>query len=411
MGHDNQSYLEEIKKLAELKEVGAITEEEFHSEKAKLLKENTSEEETTNKQTQTPKQKKSFKFPAILLWILSLFGIMISLGAFLTYFWSGVLVLLSALIILPPIRKLYLKKISIRLRYVLIISFILFLTGVLISPAQGYTSSGTKILETQRIVPKELEYISDNPQLRIAYNCVNVTSIKINNRELTQEGIEKICTQAFVIKLKDGENKFLINIVSSKGEIAEIVKVYFDEKKYQQELAAKVEAEAQAKAEADAKAAAEDEAKTKAQAEAQAKALTEWKAKYLDIKKNTIEVSFAKSTEMNEVLSNGTDAYTSRNNAIQYKNYFLQTCNKNLEEALSPIPQILKGDVEKVNDFYYDFCMYNEFVARNVVNYLEETSVSKQYDYLDRITYNMQLVADSKFSMQVHMIVIEETIK
>lgn len=411
MAKDNQSYLEEIKKLAELKEVGAITEKEFQSEKAKLLNVNTSEEKTTNKQAQTPKEKKKFNFPAILLWILSFLGIMISLGAFLTYFWSGVLVLLSALIILPPIRKLYLKKIPIKLRYVLIISFILFLTGVLISPPQGYTTSGTKILETQRIFPKELEYISENPQLRIAYNCVNVTSIKINNKELSQEEIEKICTQAYVIKLKDGENNLLINIVSSKGEIVETVKVSFDEKKYQQELVAKEEAEAQAKAEADAKAAAEAEAKTKAQAEAQAKALTEWKAKYLDIKKNTIQVSFAKSTEMNEVLSNGTDAYTSRNNAIKYKDYFLKTCNKNLEEALSPIPQTLKGDVEKVNDFYYDFCMYNEFVARNVVSYFEETSLSKRYDYLDQITYNMQLVADSKFSMQVHMTAIEEIIK
>lgn len=411
MAKDSQSYFEEIKKLAELKEAGALTDEEFQSEKTKLLEGKSTRKEKENRLTREPKEKKDFKFLAIILWILSFFGFIFSLGAFMMYFGSGVLVLFSTLIIFPPTRNLYTKKVPIRLRYAIIISFFLFILGVLISPPQGYTTLGTNSLETQRILPKDLEYISDSPTLRISYDCVDVRAIKINNIELTQEEIEKICTQTYVVNLKDGENEFSIEIITKGEEIKQILKVSFDEEKYIQELATKAEADAKAKAEIDTKAKAEAEAKVKAEIEAEAKALSEWKAKYLDVKKNTIQVSFAKSTEMNEVLANGTDAYTSRNNAIKYKSYFLNTCNKNLEEALSPIPKTLKNNVEKLNDFYYDFCMYNEFVARNVVSYFETSSLSKQYDYLDQITYNMQLVADSKFSMQVHMTSIEAAIK
>lgn len=355
---------------------------------------------TDKKEDSLKKTKKKLHITDIILWVLSIIGMFLSIGAFTSGFLPGFFVLLSALIILPPFYKLYSKKIKIRLRYVLIIWLILLFIAGYISPPSGYTTEGSDITETKRVFPEELEVSSDMPELQISYNCLNVNGIKINNVELSEEKLEEVCSKKYSVVLKDGENIYVVEIKSPIKTISETIKVTFDKEKYETDLVAKKEAEAKL----------EEERRVAAEAE-NAKALSQWKVKYEVVKRDIIEVSFTKSAEMNDVLSSGRDAYTTRNNAKAYNNYFLSSCNKNLEEQLSPVPESLKIDVEKLNGFYRDFCMYNEFVARNVVDYLQTSSVSKQYSYLDQISYNMKVVTDNKFSMQVHMLAIEDIIK
>lgn len=76
---------------------------------------------------------KEKKFSIIYLWIISIIGLLLGFIWMINDFVSGVIIILSALIIFPPLRKKYVKKFPIRLRYALICSFILFCIGVNIS--------------------------------------------------------------------------------------------------------------------------------------------------------------------------------------------------------------------------------------------------------------------------------------
>ncbi|MGI6484322.1 MAG: SHOCT domain-containing protein [Candidatus Dojkabacteria bacterium] len=132
-------YNEETKKLKELMSEGIITKEEFLQEKKKLEKDRErkqrdlilkpQEEETTYK-TQS-------LAITILFWILCIIGFLFSsiiiLGGLMTnikIFFSGIILLLSALVTFPPFRSWYTKKLKVRLRYALIVSIILHIIGV-----------------------------------------------------------------------------------------------------------------------------------------------------------------------------------------------------------------------------------------------------------------------------------------
>ncbi len=67
---------------------------------------------------------------SILFWSLSIIGIFIAQPLMILNFLGGILVILSALIIMPPVHRAYTKKFPIRLRYALIASFVIFLTGI-----------------------------------------------------------------------------------------------------------------------------------------------------------------------------------------------------------------------------------------------------------------------------------------
>ncbi|HRI05722.1 MAG TPA: thermonuclease family protein [Candidatus Dojkabacteria bacterium] len=64
------------------------------------------------------------------LWVLSLLGILFSFVVLATSLFGGFLVLLSAILIMPPIRNLYSQRLKVRYLHALIISFIFFIVGL-----------------------------------------------------------------------------------------------------------------------------------------------------------------------------------------------------------------------------------------------------------------------------------------
>lgn len=64
-----------------------------------------------------------------ILWIISIFGILISLMLMIAYFAFGLFSLVIFIVILPPVLKVILKKIHIRIKYLLLILFIFLGVG------------------------------------------------------------------------------------------------------------------------------------------------------------------------------------------------------------------------------------------------------------------------------------------
>lgn len=281
MDNKDDGFIEELKKLNELNKSGAITDEEFRLEKSKLLEQKEVGVHKGKNNVRKPNSNIISLVTKFSLWVISLFILIFSLSGFTFNILAGLLMLISALIISPPIRKLYLRKFNIRLRYVLIISTILFFSGIIAIPSQGYTTPGSELTDTKRVIPEISELISENPEFLISYDCVNVQSITIENT-LSQEDIEKICNNGYELSLKNGQNEFTVKIVSVKGEIIETIKVSFDEAEYNKVLEERALEEENkklvAKAAAEEKAAAEARAQEEARVAEEAKAAEEARA-------------------------------------------------------------------------------------------------------------------------------------
>ena len=115
---------------------------------------------------------------------------------------------------------------------------------------------------------------------------------------------------------------------------------------------------------------------------------------------------------MIDTFSNGTSLYETRNLANKYKDYFLFTCNKNLEEELSSPPSFVDTeDIKNLNSYYSDFCMNNEFLARQVVEYTEAETTTKQYEALDMITYYRNLVDAARIGIEANLAILDEAVK
>src|SRR5690606_18922143 len=111
----------------------------------------------------------------------------------------------------------------------------------------------------------------------------------------------------------------------------------------------------------------------------------DWKTKYSQYKNDKINPNISTSDQMINVLSSGVDSYQSRNQALNYKQYFLQQCKATAEKDLSPLPSTIEQDVKNLNTAYSDFCLNNYSLASKVVDYFEASSTKDQYNALDMI--------------------------
>lgn len=162
--------------------------------------------------------------------------------------------LLASLIILPPLKNRYSEKIPIRLRYILLISitvyWVSFFSFVGTLPGNDSSANSNTTYnttgETERVLPKKTDFASSSPTQKILYRCVKVETIQINGIQLSDEDMQKICQGNYIFTLKDGENDFTIEVISSKGNFTENLKITFDEEAYKAQEQARRLAGAQA---------------------------------------------------------------------------------------------------------------------------------------------------------------------
>jgi len=114
----------------------------------------------------------------------------------------------------------------------------------------------------------------------IKFECTNVGTIKLNDKELNDDQKHALCYEkGYKVKLLDGENVFEFVAENTRGKKSKLeIKISFDEKAYNEKKAQEEkqrqqeEAERKQKEEAEAKAKAEAEAKAQAEAAKQQEA-------------------------------------------------------------------------------------------------------------------------------------------
>jgi hypothetical protein len=272
------------------------------------------------------------------------------------------------------------------------------------------------ILVLGYFLPPTIELVSDDngktilePSYKIIADCIGITQLKLNEKELSTEELDAICSETgYTVELTNGDNNFNLEGSGSRDKKVNLIfTVKFDEAKYIAKLTQE-DKDKLAKEEED-KEKQEQEASQKAQQEA--KALSEWKNRYYQYKSSNIDVNFTKSSEMIQVLSNGTDPYESRNQANNYKEYFVSRCKATLENDLETIPSTVSQEIKDLNTYYSDFCLHNYSLASRIVSYFESSSIEDQYDDLDMITYYMGEVNNAKLDMESEMSKIDAKLK
>lgn len=261
--------------------------------------------------------------------------------------------------------------------------------------------------EMKLIFPDGNNLVSSEPSQVVKLNCINLSTISIDDKELTKEEQNELCGEdGYKIDLSDGPNTFLFKATSSKGkELTLELNISFDLNAYNQRIAEEEAEKAQQEAEAKEKAEEEEKAK----AEADAKALSEWKTTYQKVKDETINEVISNSDLMIQVYSNGTDLYNTRSQAQQAKEYF--SAYVDLNKKLEPVPQTLTQDVQELSSSFNEYLINNELLAEKIIKYTEADTTSEQYNILDDVKYYSQQVAEGKFNIQLKMLSIEEKIK
>lgn len=258
---------------------------------------------------------------------------------------------------------------------------------------------------------------AENPTETLKFSCNYVTTIFINGKEIsTYDEVQDVCNKGYTVQLNDGDNRVEIvakNYSGSRQQQLDL-NIKFDQKAYQDRLAKEeqlkkeqAEKERQEKLSAEEKQKQEQAEKERQDQAASAKAISDWKPKFQQLKKDKVNPAYAKSTEMMNVLSSGTDPYQTRNQAQAYKTWFSKQCGTSFADNTKPVPDKFNEDVKNLDQFYRDFCDYNQYLAQRTIDYLQADSTQKQYEHLDMITYYQQQIADAKFSMEVYIKNIE----
>lgn len=170
---------------------------------------------------------------------------------------------------------------------------------------------------------------AENPTETLKFSCNYVSSIFINGKELSTYSEEQdVCNKGYTVALNDGDN--LLEIVaknySGNSQQKLDLNIKFDQKAYEERLAKEkqlkkeqAEKEKQEQLLAEEKKKQEQSEKDKQEQAANANAISDWKPKFQQLKKDKVNPAYAKSTEMMNVLSSGTDPYQTRNQAQNFK--------------------------------------------------------------------------------------------
>ncbi|MDD3475053.1 MAG: hypothetical protein PHP08_04130 [Candidatus Dojkabacteria bacterium] len=198
-----------------------------------------------------------------ILWVVSLIGIFSALIWLIVDVPSGLIFLLTFLIILPPVKKLYNKKLSLRLRYIFIIfiglwitAFITFIVNMIKQTDFQELAKETLSEQEYRIKPENTDFESSIPTQGLSYNCNLISEISINGEPLSTAEFKQVCEKQYYLDLEDGDNEFIIELKTSLGTLKETLNITFDKDTYDKTIAQE-EAEREAEAEAIAEAKAE----------------------------------------------------------------------------------------------------------------------------------------------------------
>lgn len=190
---------------------------------------------TTSKKSKHVVEDKQFDYKTLLSWIFSIIAIIFSLLTLLINIFGGLIVLASALLIMPPIHKLYKKKFPLRLRFAFIISTILFFFGFIYGVINIEYDLETHVKRTS---PNTTASTSEEPKITLKYNCYSlVTEIQINEKKSTQEELQQICGDGLEYNLSDGENNLKIVLYdTTQKSISDEFNIVFDKTKYEENL-------------------------------------------------------------------------------------------------------------------------------------------------------------------------------
>jgi flagellar basal body-associated protein FliL len=299
------------------------------------------------------------------------------------------------------------KKNKSLLVVVIILGSLILLCGMcsIIILIIGYFSPPELMLES----PETNKWDATEPTQEINLYCSGLKELKLNDEVFSAEEMNKICStsEEYELRLKDGENNFTFKGTGLRDQkVSLTITIDFDKSAYDSQVAE----EEKEREEEEAKEAQKREAEENARREDEEEAIKEWKTGYKEIKQNEINVSIENSDAMIVTFQNSTDPYQTRNLAKTYEDYFLQECDSIAEDLENP-PEEVREDVDNLVSHYSDYCMYNEFLASRVIDYLEAETVSKQYEHLDMISYYQDLVKTAKVGINANISLIDEAIK
>jgi hypothetical protein len=209
---DNQrSNVSKIEDLVEKLENKEITREDFEIEKKKLLIRN------TNYRTNNKNSKNIII--TLLLWSFSITGLVLSLVFFTETLLGGIVMLFSALLIFPPIIRIYKNRIPLRIRYTVIISaFLLFISAFIFSEE-------TTLKGVVRLEPRNTVVTTEDSEVVIKYDCEDgVEEIKIDNGLVSEEIKRAICTEGYLLKLEESDTRIQISFKKSGKTLYETLR-------------------------------------------------------------------------------------------------------------------------------------------------------------------------------------------
>jgi len=94
------------------------------------------------------------------------------------------------------------RKVKVLLGVILVVLGV----GMILSGCSGGSSSEPRLT---LIKPRSRNYTTDEPEINIRFECLNIDEMRLDNRKLTTRDVERICSrQGLDYDLDEGDNDF-----------------------------------------------------------------------------------------------------------------------------------------------------------------------------------------------------------
>jgi hypothetical protein len=180
--------------------------------------------------------KRKSRIIKITSWTFSILGLIIGLLFLIGNLFGSIIAIFSALLIFPPTRKLYEKKVKLRYRFTYVLSFVLFFIGSMIVGLTVEVDAEALAESITRETPSESVQESLSPEVSFKYSCGFADDIYVNGEELSREDRKKLCDEGLSLTLSDGENSYELLFKTGDSEYKESVVIKFDSAAYELRL-------------------------------------------------------------------------------------------------------------------------------------------------------------------------------
>lgn len=170
-------------------------------------------------------------------WFFSISVLLVGLLLLITDPIVGLIFLLSSLVLFPPTRKLYQKKVNLRYRYAYSISLALLISAFVVIGLGFKIDDEALASSVSRETPTNLEAKSPVPNVFLEYSCGLAKDILINGEKLSLEQKTALCGGKYNITLSDGINNYEITFLAGEAKYTETVSITFDKSAYEKILA------------------------------------------------------------------------------------------------------------------------------------------------------------------------------